>query len=248
MISKARLKDIQQLHHKKYRSEERLFIAEGFKTISEVINCQWKTEAVLVSQSRLEEFREIVSSIDFEVIPDTDMQKISTMEQAPGILALLPFPAKQEIPEIKKWALALDGIKDPGNLGTLIRLADWFGFEAVFLVNDCVEWTNPKVIRSSMASFLHLPIIETTEEELFKLQSVSHTGLDLKGDSLFSTHIESPGLLWFGSESHGFSETVKTKMQHWLTIPSVNSKAESLNVATAAAVTMAWAVNAPLSV
>jgi TrmH family RNA methyltransferase len=137
----------------------------------------------------------------------------------------------------------LDGIKDPGNLGTLIRLADWFGFEAVFLVNDCVEWTNPKVIRGSMASFLHLPIIETYENELFKLNNVTHTGLDLTGNSLFSAQIESPGLLWFGSESHGFSQTVKAKIQHWLTIPSVNSKAESLNVATAAAITMAWAVN-----
>jgi TrmH family RNA methyltransferase len=247
MITKAQAKFYQSLHHKKYRKEHGFFVVEGKKIVSEVLQHGWPCEVVLMNNEQAQYFSHHFPNYQhlFEVLPDNELSKISQLATSPGVMAILKSQNLQAVNSIQGFALCLDGVKDPGNLGTIIRLAEWFGFEAIFLINDCVEWTNPKVLQASMGSFLHIPIIETELMKLKEFDNLTHYAFDMHGESVFETKFQKPAILWFGSESHGFSEEFKNIKPEMVTISknSNQTKTESLNVATAAAIGIAMAAN-----
>lgn len=247
MISKAQAKFYQSLHQKKYRKEHGFFLVEGRKIVDEVLESDWPCEIILMSKEQ-----EIYYSYQFpqhqhlfEVLPDNELNKFSQLTTSPGVIAVLKSKENAPIQSVQGFALGLDGIKDPGNLGTIIRLAAWFGFEAIFLMNDCVDHTNAKVLQASMGSFLHIPIFETDIAHIVNMKNINHYAFDMEGKNAFETSFQKPALLWFGSESHGFSADLDSLKPQKVTIPkaAVYSKTESLNVATAAAIGIAAAVN-----
>ncbi len=238
MLSKNQLKRIKSLHLKKFRMENRCFIVEGQKSVQEAVSSGLEIE-IIVQQEGYES-----SNFEVEIVTTSiqEMKTLSTLSTAPGILAVVKFP---------KWYLndnalsdlqdadvlfALDGIRDPGNLGTIIRTADWFGFKAIVCSKDTVDCFNPKVVQASMGSVFHLPTYYTDLSEFISNSPHPIYGLDLKGENLFTSEL-SKGIYVLGSESHGLREDIQPLIQKYLHIPG-KGKAESLNAAISAAIVM----------
>ncbi|MFT4683116.1 MAG: TrmH family RNA methyltransferase [Flavobacteriales bacterium] len=238
MLSKNQLKRIKSLHLKKFRMENRRFIVEGQKSVQEAIKSGLDIE-LLVKQDGYE-------SSEFEIETFTtsilEMKTLSTLSTAPGILAVVKFPEwyMNEVSALtmqdESVVLVLDGIRDPGNLGTIIRTADWFGLKGIICSPDTVDCFNPKVVQASMGSVFHLPTYYTDLNTFIRKASHTVYGLDLQGENLFSTEI-SDGIYVLGSESHGLSEGIQPLIQKFLHIPG-KGKAESLNAAISAAIVM----------
>jgi TrmH family RNA methyltransferase len=244
-LSKARIKLIQSLQHKKFRLKYDKFIVEGLKITKEVIRDRKEiVEEVYISnpdyQSILEE------SIGAEricVITPQQMHQISQMSTPPGVLAICSLPDEDHIPESIEGLriFYLDSIRDPGNLGTILRIADWFGLDFVLLSPDCVDLYNHKVLQASMGSALR---VKTGILDKVGLLSISERKIyvcDSEGKSI--RHFAPPpdGIMVLGNESLGVSGEITHQVKEVLAIPGDFSLgAESLNVATAAAIIASW--------
>jgi len=246
MITKGQAKFYQSLHHKKYRKEHGFFLVEGKKIVSDVFQYDWPCEVVLMTKEHEEFFNFNFPNHQhlFEVLEENDLKKLSQLNTSPGVIAVLKNKDTKPADSFKGFVLGLDGIKDPGNLGTIIRSAEWFGFEAIYLVNECVEWTNAKVLQASMGSFIHIPIIESDIIRISEMKNFTHYAFEMEGKNAFEVKFQKPAMLWFGSESHGLSNELKNLKPEKVTIPKSvsNSKTESLNVATAVAIGIAAAM------
>lgn len=225
-LSKNDIKLIRSLSQKKFREQYSLFVLEGQKLVEEAIR-----SGIIIEKTVIRE------EVGVEV-----MERISTLSSPPPILAvaqkppLLPFEAPKE----GSLYLALESIKDPGNLGTIIRLAEWFGVEAIYLSPDCVEPFNPKVVQSAMGSLFRVKYYTIELKELTTLSGkrVNHYGTTLDGANIYEQNLSAGGVIYLGSESHGLSQPLLSKLSHKLTIPSFDrsGQIDSLNVAVAAAV------------
>lgn len=242
MLSKNRISTIQKLHQKKFRVQENLFIAEGTKIVPEIISSGFGNPQVIGTEKWISSNQNILQGIHTEVAETLELEKISTLSTAPEVIAICTIPT-QEIPvcEPGKLYLILDAIRDPGNMGTIIRLADWFGVDGIIASEDCVEWSNPKVIQSTMGAFIRIRPIYT-DLSLF-IESIDSQmpvmAADLEGENLYSSDFLPEGCLILSSESHGLSAYLEPLINRKLHIPrGLNSsgKTESLNVATAAAI------------
>ncbi|MCB0820116.1 MAG: RNA methyltransferase, partial [Bacteroidetes bacterium] len=165
------MSDILALHHKKYRQARGMFFAEGRKIISELMHSTFLVDAVFGSERFIAELRGLpaAAGLTFEITDEAELRKMSALSNPQDGFALCRIPQVRE-PHFQsdKVYLYLDAIRDPGNMGSLIRLADWFGVEAVICSSDCVEWTNPKVIQASMGSFIRkTPFVEAGEPGSF---------------------------------------------------------------------------------
>ncbi len=235
-ISKANIKKIKSLHQSKFRKEERLFIVEGKKSVEEAINSGLKILHLLTTDS---------SSVSpkMELISEVEMAQISCMSTPSSYLAVVHMPLTQPM-DFSGKILYLDGVRDPGNLGTIIRTADWLGWSKIVLSSDCVELWNPKTVQSTMGSLFRMQIFkEENQNWLIECNSknIEIWGADLDGVPLTETAPNSDVVLVMGSESHGIKAQVAELLTHKVNIPS-KGQAESLNVAIAAAIIMhQWA-------
>ena len=235
-------KYITALHHKKFRKEFGAFLVEGEKVVLELLasnSIQIKlliaTDSFLHSNSQL-----INQTSGFEVYgtnPDW-LAKNGTLTTNNTALAVARIP-ETEIPLFPegKWAIALDSVSDPGNLGTIIRIADWYGIRKVFCSPDCADWYSPKVINASKGSFLRV------FSEIIPLIDLKDKGLplfvaDMEGEDVHTFSFEKypSGILILGSESHGVSREITEAATHKISIPNYGRTAESLNVAVATAI------------
>lgn len=242
MLGKNRISTIQKLHQKKFRMQENLFIAEGSKIVPEILRSDFGTSQVIATQSWIDKNQEILQGQIVEVALPQDLEKISTLSTAPEVLAICNIP-EETMPEYSpgSFILLLDAIRDPGNLGTIIRLADWFGVGAIVASPDCVEWTNPKVIQASMGSFLRIrPQYSDLQMFIERLpKQCAIMAADLDGENLYTSSFAPQGCLILSSESHGLSEYLESLVNAKLHIPrglDSTGQTESLNVATAAAI------------
>ena len=250
-LTKHQLADIKLLLQKKYREEQQRFIIEGWKALHEAVDANVEIDAVLVREDEqenelLKKIRRAVSRVYF--VSAKQLESLSDAVTAQGVLAVLPFfpAAGTEMPFLKKkdaLIVAVDGVADPGNLGTIIRTCDWFGVDAVVLGKGTVELYNPKVVRSTMGSLFHLPVIPNTDlpDFLHRSQAVHCTvwSTELKGsDDLRSVTFGGKNVIVIGSESHGVSKEVSATAQRSLLIPRFG-KAESLNAALACGIILA---------
>jgi len=231
-ISKALLKKIRSLQQSKFRTAERAFVIEGKKSVDEAIQSGWKVLHCFTTDPQS-------ASSKMELISDLEMNQISGMSSPSPFLAVMEIPELSLDERVSK-CLYLDGVRDPGNLGTIIRSADWLGWKNIVLSNDCVEIWNPKVIQSTMGSVFKVNIaIDQTQDFLGnkRAQGVHIYGADLNGISIKSAMPEYPLVMVMGSEAHGIRTAASQCIDHRITIPSAGD-AESLNVAIAASIIM----------
>ena len=241
MVSKALLKQTRQLHQKKFRNERHSFLVEGEKLISELLLSDFIIEHLFVTKEWHRPDK--TSNEDFLIheVTDNELAEISMLEspnQALAVVKMKDVLPMDVLPGLKY--LALDGIRDPGNLGTILRIADWFGVHGIFCSSGTVEIYNPKVVQASMGSVFRIPVSVTDLEPLLlKANKVAGTyAALLEGSSVYSSNVSQGWVLVVGNESMGIDPGLIPAIQNRITIPSYGKgvKAESLNAAVATAI------------
>lgn len=226
MITSSQIKQIRSLREKKFRDESGLFVVEGEKMVNEALHSGFRVVEVLRS----------------EEIGDSAMARISQLSTPSAVLAIVEKPQESMVAPGEGLCLALDSVRDPGNFGTIIRIADWFGVSAVYASPDCVEMFNPKAIQASMGSVFRVRAVTADIPQicrLFKSMGRKVYGTFLDGENIYSGTLSGDGLIVMGNESEGISPAVSAEVDSRLLIPSFGSAgAESLNVAAATAVTL----------
>lgn len=231
MLTKNDIKDIQSLYHKKNRDEEGLFIAEGPKLALEIINSNCAVKNVYATAKWLQE--NDVKNTPVVEITDTELSRISSL-QTPNSVLVVAY--KSVIPEepvfSNQLTLMLDGIQDPGNMGTIIRIADWFGLSQIICSNDCADMYNPKVVQSSMGSIVRIKCWYKDFDEWALPANIPIYGAILNGQNVFAMDKIKECILVIGNESKGIRKNLLSKISHPVTIPRWGG-AESLNAAVA---------------
>tara|TARA_B100000767_G_scaffold270734_1_gene295017 strand:- start:2328 stop:3041 length:714 start_codon:yes stop_codon:yes gene_type:complete len=234
MITKNEIKRIKNLRHKKNRKEEGFFIAEGKKTVLDLLKSGCKAE-VLYAVDTFDE-------AEFTSVSSKDMERITLLKSPSNVLGVFRIPKQNEFSQ-EGLILVLDGVTDPGNLGTIIRLCDWFGISTLICSPNTVDCYNPKVVQATMGSLSNVSCVYTNLVAFLKKSNKPIYGTFMEGNSIYNTSIDPNCILIMGSESHGISQEVIATIQHKLKIPRFGTKngAESLNVALAAAIILGQA-------
>jgi len=243
MISKNQVKYIRQLEQKKYRRREGLFVAEGTKVVSDLL-MHYQPQAVFATDAFLSSCSQAIPEhTEVTEVSDEELRRLSFLQHPQQVLALFPIPSFQleQVNISKELSLMLDGIQDPGNLGTIIRIADWFGINHIFCSEDTVDAWNPKVIQATMGSIARVNILYTPLEELINNLPADFPvyGTLLDGDNIYEQTLSAEGLIIMGNEGNGISPELRKKVNHRLLIPDFHhgETADSLNVAIATAIT-----------
>ena len=248
-ISKNQIKFIRQLEQKKFRRREGLFVAEGTKVVGDLL-AHYQPHSVFATDDWLKDHASEnchLSSVITEVT-DEELRRLSFLQHPQQVLALFPIPstapANYPLSIVNcQLSLALDGIQDPGNLGTIIRIADWFGIEQIYCSEDTVDAWNPKVVQATMGSIARVNIIYINLLEFLDTLPADYPvyGTLLDGDNIYTQPLTPHGLIVMGNEGNGISPEIRQKVNRRLLIPSyrTDDTAESLNVAIATAVTCA---------
>jgi len=235
MLSKAQISLITSLQHKKFRTQHNLFVVEGIKSVLEFAHSSYKVEKIFYTDEVLTKLDKIPQNIKCENVSDREFNKISCLKNPQGALALVQLPPIQNIAieQLKgTHHLVLDDVQDPGNLGTIIRTAEWFGIANILCSPHTVDAYNPKVVQASMGSLSRVNIHYLDIEELVANTSLPTFGAFLEGNSIFKTDFGTEGLIIMGNEGNGIREGLKQRIRHKITIPRIG-QAESLNVAIA---------------
>lgn len=234
------------LKEKKVRDETRLFPVEGEKMVQELLHSEYKVAWIAGTKHWLKEHRHACAGFHCYVVDETMLAGISSLKTPNQVIAVAHMPdyLPENIPSEMSLCLVLDGVQDPGNAGTIIRLADWFDIRYVFFSETCADSFNPKTVQASMGSIFRVNIVRTEIKEVcLQMQKKGWTiyGMDLKGTNLYEAPFNLPAMIVLGNESHGISETLRSTIQQLITIPrgGPGSKAESLNVGMAAAIVCA---------
>lgn len=243
MISKNRISQIRKLHTKKFRDESGLFLVEGYKSVEMLCASDFEVEEIFATENALTDNAAWLSSHSPTLVTAEEMSRISTMQTPPELLAIAL--QRQSLPDIpaEQPVLALDHISDPGNLGTIIRTADWFDIQHIVCSPDCVEFYNPKVVQATMGSFTHIHVHYRSLPEFLEQESTRRRilGTFLGGEDIRRFEFNRNDILVIGNESNGISAEVASTVTHRITIPTAaqgRDTAESLNAAVAAAVVM----------
>ena len=240
MLTKNTIKQIASLRQQKFRNELGLFVVEGRKMVEELLHSDFEIVGLYASEAFLAEYPSFSKA---ETVSDMQMEQMSGLDTPPGILAVVKIPQQGEIKTTSQLVLALDGIANPGNMGTLIRTAEWFGIHDVVCSMDCVELWNPKTVQATMGSLFRVKVWKTNLADYLHLaqnENKAIYGALLEGENLFQMGTRPEGILVIGSESHGIRADVLLCITHPVTIPRVGGSAtESLNAAVAGAILMA---------
>jgi len=233
MVSKNQIKLITSLQQKKYRQIHQLFIAEGVKVIQELVQSNFVLEHLFVTETIFESINVSKKTL----ISEIDLKKLSCLATPNNCLALFKIPAIK--PEITKGLIvALDDIRDPGNLGTIIRLCDWFGIEQIVCSEQTVDVYNPKVVQATMGSISRVNLSYADLHQYIKKTELPIFGTFMDGKNVYKEKLPNKGILILGNEANGISENIEKLVQYKLAIPRFGNlqQTESLNVATATAI------------
>jgi TrmH family RNA methyltransferase len=244
LISKKNLQLYASLKEKKFRAMHQKFFVEGPHLLDEAVKAGQRPEIILCSssyQSQFEsQFGDKLRKHKIEIISDMEFKKLSDTQHPQGVGAVFPIPQPLPQTSLNNRLIYLDSIQDPGNLGTIIRTAQWFGFSQIILSGSCVDPYNPKVVRSSMGSIFSAEFIDDDikNSALSKLRDNGYflMAADIEGKNIFEVlQIPDQYILIFGNEGAGINSSISSLINAKLTIPRIG-KGESLNVASAAAV------------
>lgn len=217
MITRADILLTRALADKRARNEHRLFVAEGRKLIGEIVQAGWTVRRLFEDPAEL--------------------SRLSLLKTAPDALAWVEIPVEKPLPSAERQLiLALDGVQNPGNLGTLIRLADWFGIDHLVCSDDTADCYNPKVVQATMGAITRVAVHYTALDTWLKQQRGEIFGTFMTGESLFDAELSAHGVVVLGNEGQGIRPAVEALCTRRITIPKMREKAESLNVATAGAI------------
>ena len=230
-LSKNHIKLITSLSQKKYRQKHKLFVVEGVKVVQEFLNSSYELEIVFSTDT------DFSSTNKFIEVTDQELKKITSLKNPNKVLAIFKIP-NQINPIMGGLILALDSINDPGNLGTIIRLCDWFGIEQLVCSNETVDCFNSKVVQASMGSLTRVAISYLDLKKYLQNASVPIFIADMDGLNVYKTKLPDSALLVLGNEANGISEDIKQLVTTKITIPRYGAfqQTESLNVATASAI------------
>ena len=240
MLSKGKIKLIRSLHLNKYRQKTGLFLAEGSVNVLDFLSGPLEVQELVATGDWLKVHEQAVAGRLPEVVTREEMRKISALKNPSEVLAVVKKPGYPlpEILNIRNYVLALDDIRDPGNLGTIIRTADWFGIRDVVCSRETVDAFNPKVVQATMGSLARVRVHYTDLADWLsgKPQALKVFGALLQGDDIRKAEKPGKGILLIGSEAHGISSKLYPFVDQSVRIPSAPaSGAESLNAAVATA-------------
>ena len=229
MVSKSQIKLITSLAQKKYRQQNALFVVEGIKGIREFLDSSYVLHSLYALEGVFEDQ-------DTTEVSPAELKKISFLKTPQKALALFEIP-KQRL-EIKSgFQLVLDEVRDPGNLGTLIRLCDWYGIEHLICSEQTVDCFNPKVVQATMGSLTRVNLVYTDLEAYLSKQRLPVYGAFMDGENVYRSQLPEEAILVLGNEANGVSAAVSEKIQQKISIPQFGSSTtESLNVAIAGAI------------
>jgi len=235
-LSTSDIKFIRSLQQKKYRKESGLFTVEGVKTVSELLRSSLEVKHIYATEDM--DLGSETSEIDHSLITEKELLRISSLKTPNRVLALAKLPPNRQISFNPDLILALDGIRDPGNLGTILRTARWFGLDQIICSEDCADAFSPKVVQSTMGALFHMNIrycdlYEFASEAVTKECKLISTSMH--GTRLGSATSSGRKVVFIGSESHGVSEHILELSHERITIPNMEAdrKVESLNAAVA---------------
>ncbi|MFM1776061.1 MAG: hypothetical protein RJA53_1671 [Bacteroidota bacterium] len=235
MVTKSELKYIQSLSDKKVRLETGCFIAEGVKLVEEMIAAGYPLKAVYA----LDSWESPDPSIEVTRIEAFELEKMSMLQTPNQVLSVAMMPQKKEVLNLEgPLTIVLDGIQDPGNMGTIIRTADWFGITQIVASEDTVDVYNPKVIGATMGSFMRVQVSYKNLAAWLPTIKLPVYGALLEGENVFTIKSPQKGLLVIGSEGKGIRENILDFITHPVTIPKIGG-AESLNAGIAAGIIVA---------
>ncbi|GAA4427392.1 RNA methyltransferase [Pontibacter saemangeumensis] len=241
MLSKAVVKYIKSLQLKKYRSQHKAFVVEGAKSVLELLRADFELEYVFMTESFYSQHREsLPEGLAFDVVTEEELVKAGSFASNNAALAVARMP---QLPPLRvnasELVIALDDIRDPGNLGTIVRIADWYGIGKIICSETCADLYNPKVIAASMGSFTRVQVHYIDLASWLQQHSGRFRvyGASLAGESIHTLHLKPEGIVVLGNEANGLRQEVAAQVNQLIKIPAFG-KAESLNVATAAAIIM----------
>ena len=240
MISKQELRLIKSLQSKKHRDDAGLFLVEGEKSLAEVLQSDWEVALVLATTEFIIRYSAFKNNRNSKIIEaDRELlRKYGTLSSNDAGIAIVKIPAKQKYTEpTDRLVLAVENLQDPGNLGTLLRIADWYGLKEILLSNGSVDVYNPKVIQASMGSFLRVKVFYSELESIFLNRKIPLSGTFVNGRKIYETTLPDHGYILLGNESKGISGKLSDLVELKLAVPRFG-EAESLNVAVAAAVVL----------
>ena len=243
MISKNQIKFVKQLEMKKHRQREGLFVAEGPKVVGDLLAAGFEPHTIYATEEWGENLTSHLSALTSTVTPD-ELRKLSFLQHPQQVLAV--FSIRNRSNEAPSGAvggdsltLALDGIQDPGNLGTIIRIADWFGIDTIVCSLDTADAWSPKVVQATMGSIARVAISYTDLKEYLSHTTLPVCGTLLDGDNIYTQELPQEAIIVMGNEGNGISPDIRQLVTHRLFIPQYRHGAESLNVAIATAITCA---------
>ncbi len=240
-MTKAEIQLLRSLSDKRTRDAEGLFIAEGDKLVEEILSSHLRVRKVYTTRSDM-------SGAVIEQIDRRDMERVSALKTATTTIAVVEQPRhKLNISNLDgRLTLALDGVQNPGNLGTIIRLADWFGIEDILCTKECADCYNPKVVHATMGAILRVRVhyIDNLAAMLMSLRDKGTAiyGTLLDGQSIYTTELRHEGIIVMGNEGRGLSDACRAVVSHKLLIPpypATRATSESLNVAMATGIVLA---------
>ncbi|MEG2103079.1 RNA methyltransferase [Flavobacterium oncorhynchi] len=233
MVTKNQIKLISGLHQKKQRFVNQLFFAEGVKVIQELLQSNFELEHLYTT---LNDFQEVQTS-KRTLINDQELKKISALTTPNSCLAVFKMPVENEINN-NGLILALDDIRDPGNLGTILRLCDWFGIKQIVCSKETVDIYNPKVVQATMGSITRVNVNYVDLKTYLSQTKLPVFGTFMDGETIYKKNLPENGIIIMGNEANGISAEIEKTVTTRLTIPRFGElqKTESLNVATATAI------------
>ena len=233
MLSKFQVKFIKSLHQKKTRNSTHQFIVEGEKNVNELLLSDLTVNFIFALPDWLNaNSAKIEKPVELIEVNEKELLQVSTQVSPNKVLAVVEMPKYSISHFDTDTVIGLENIQDPGNLGTIIRIADWYGIKNIICSDDTVDVYNPKVINSTMGSFCRVRVHYTDLKEYIRLSQKLVYGAVLDGFSIYATLFDANSMILFGNESQGISDKLRNMVSHPITIPRIG-KAESLNVAIA---------------
>lgn len=235
MLSKNEIKFITSLQQKKYRMRSGFFPVEGVKVVNDCIQSSLKVQNIYATNN----YKPPIDDLPIQRISEVALNKISTLKTPNEVLAIVEIPENKPIKE-NGIIIALDGVRDPGNLGTIIRLCDWFGVDTLICSHDTVDCYNPKVVQATMGSIVRVNILYLVLDDFFKTTNLPLYFMTLEGHNVYDIKPYKDAVIVLGSESHGIRATLHNIKHKAITIPCQNnhSSIDSLNVSIATAIVL----------
>ncbi len=236
MLSKNDIKQVKLLELKKYRVKLGLFVAEGPKVVGDLLKHGYKAQRIFATPDF-----SLPIPMNIQYVSEDELRKVSFLQHPQQVLAIFPIPHISDVLKPLGLCLALDGVQDPGNLGTIIRIADWFGINTIYCSPDTADAWNPKVVQATMGSIARVNIFYTDIKGLLENTNLPIYGTLLDGEDIYKQELSKDGIIVMGNEGNGISAEIRPLVNRRLFIPNYRQGdcAESLNVAIATAITCA---------